>query len=253
MSFSIYSENLVDQSTLSASTTNLLFPVNNIKDSRRSKVFRSNGNSDSVVFDFNETSEVNSFFIVGDKRSGFGVSTITLQFNGTDSWGAPAASESITFSTEHGVGFKEFLTTHSYRFCRMVLTSTLGYCEISNVFLGKKLTMSRSINFGWSYKDNELSREATNRYGQKFFDIISRQTQITCGFSNLDKNDLDEFFKLYDDKGDTKPFFIVLGCDGQNTNDHRRYSKMYFLESVPAVSNPLFNKYNVSMSLIEAT
>ena len=253
MSFSIYSENLVDQSTLSASTTNLLFPVNNIKDSRRSKVFRSNGNSDSVVFDFNETSEVNSFFIVGDKRSGFGVSTITLQFNGTDSWGAPASSESITFSTEHGVGFKEFLTTHSYRFCRMVLTSTLGYCEISNVFLGKKLTISRGINFGWSYRSNELSKESRNRYGQLFTDILFRQRLISCSISNMSKDDLDEFFKMYDSKGETKPFFIVLGCDGQNTNDHRRYSGMYYLENIPPIPNPKFNKYNVSMSLIEAT
>ena len=253
MSFSIYSENLSDQATLTASTENLLFPLSNINDPRRSKVFRSTSNNDSIVFDFNEASQVDSFFIVGDKRSGFGVSTITLQFNATDSWGAPAASEVVTFSTQHGVGFKEFTATHNYRFCRMVLTSTLGYCEISNVFLGKKLTISRGINFGWSYRANEVSRETRNRYLQLFSDVILRQRRISCSISNMNKEDLDEFFKMYDDKGETKPFFIVLGCDGQNTNDHRRYSGMYYLESVPPIPNPSFNKYNVSMSLIEAT
>ena len=134
MSFEIYHDNLIDQSTITASSENLLFPLSNIKDPRRSKVYRSTLNSANIVIDFNETSEVDSFVIVADKRNGFGFSAISLEFNATDEWTSPAATESITFSTQFGIGINEFTTTHSYRFCRIVLTSSLGYCELSKVF-----------------------------------------------------------------------------------------------------------------------
>jgi hypothetical protein len=252
MSFSIYSQNLVDQATLTASTVNAQFPVNNIKDYRRSKVYRSTTNADSVVFDFGETSEVNTVFLISDKRNGFGFSTVTLQFNGTDAWGAPAATESVTFSTEHGVGFKEFTATHSYRFCRMVMTSTLGYCEVSNIFLGKKQNIVRSINFGWTYQDEQIVNKVSNRYGQLFTDIVSRQKKIDLSMNYLDKDNLDEFLVAYDYCGESKPCFIKLGCD-EMINDYRRFSGMVFFETVPAITNDYFNKYSLSLTLREAT
>jgi hypothetical protein len=252
MSFAIYSDNLVDQSTLTASTENALYPVSNIKDSRRSKVYRSTTNSDEIVFDFGETSEVDTVFLIADKRNGFGFSTVTLEFNATDNWVSPAATESVTFSTEFGVGFKEFAAVHSYRFCRMVITSTLGYCEVSNIFLGKKNNIVRSINFGWSYKDDELSTKKTNRYGQIFTDIISRQKTINCSLNYIDKDALDEFFKAYDYCGETKPLFIRLGCENMS-NDFRRFSGMVYFQEVPTITNNSFNKYNVSLTLKEAT
>lgn len=250
MSFSIYSQNLLDQSILSSSSENLNFPLSNIKDPRRSKVFRSNTSSDSVVIDFQETSLVDSFFVVGDKRRGFGFSTILLQFNATNEWSSPAATEVINFSDIHNLGFKEF-TEKEYRFCRIVMTSTLGYCELANIFLGKKDNIVRSIRFGWSFRDLELSNQKTNRYGQIFTDIISRQKQINCSIALLDKDMLEEFFKCYDLCGESKPFFIRLGCD-EMIEDYRRFSGMVFFKDIPSVTNGNFNKYNLSMNLIEA-
>lgn len=250
MSFKLYSDNLVDRSSLSSSSENLLFPISNIKDPRRSKVFRSTSNSDSVVFDFLETSDVDTVFLISDKRNGFGFSTVTLEFNATDSWGAPAATETVTFSNEFGVGFKEF-TLKSYRFCRMVITSTLGYCEVANLFLGTKLNIVRSINFNWNYRDLELVNQKTNRYGQIFSDIISRQKVINCALSNLNKDQLDEFFKAYDTKGESRPLFVQLGC-AEMINDYRRFSGMVYFQDIPTISNQGFNRYSLSLILREA-
>ena len=252
MSFEIYHDNLIDQSTITASSENLLFPLSNINDPRRSKVYRSTSNTANIVIDFNETSEVDSFVIVADKRSGFGFSTISLEFNATDEWTSPAATESITFSTQFGIGINEFATTHSYRFCRIVLTSSLGYCELSKIFLGKKMNLGRSINFGWTIKDNELSTKQSNRYGQVFTDIILRQKIINCALSYLDKDMLDKVNSLLDSKGETKPFFVKIGCDNM-VNDYNRFSGMFYLNDVPTISNQYFNKYNMSMTLNEAT
>lgn len=251
MSFEIYSDNLLHQSIISASSENLLFPLSNLKDPRRSKVFRSNTGSDSIVLDFEETSEVDSFIMTDNKLTGFGVSTITLEFNGTNEWSSPAATEVVSFSPIHGVGFAEF-TTKSYRFCRIVMTSTLGFCELGKIFIGKKLDIGRSINFGWTIKDNELSNKQVNRYGQIFTDLIMRQKTISASMSLLDKDQLDKIFSWLDLVGETKPFFIKLGCDNM-INDYRRFSGMVYLSDVPTITNPYFNKYNLSMTLIEAT
>lgn len=251
MSFEIYSENLLDQATLTSSSENLLFPLSNIKDPRRSKVFRSTSNNDSIVIDFGETSEAEAFFIVPDKRAGFGISTITLEFNATNAWGSPAVTETIEFSDIHGLGFKEFLT-HSYRFCRVVMTSTLGYCEIANLFIGKKLNINRSVSFSWTYKDDELSIKKSNRYGQVFTDVITRQKTISAALRLLDKNQLAEFYKAYDYCGESKPFFIRLGCDAMS-DDFRRYSGMVFFNDVPTITNGSFNRFNTALTMREAT
>jgi hypothetical protein len=251
MSFQLYKTNLIDQATITPSSENALFPVENIKDYRRSKVWRSTSSSDSLVIDFNETSVVDTFFIVPDKRNGFGVSLITLEFNATNEWTSPAATELVTFSDVYGVGFKEF-TPHEYRFCRIVFTSSLSYCEVSNIYLGQKLDMGRGISFGWTYKDDELSQSKLNRYGQKFTDVILRQKTISGALRLLDKEKITKFFEVYDYCGESRPFFMFLGYDDTIDNP-LRFSGMFFFTDIPTITNTNFNKYNLSFTAREAT
>jgi hypothetical protein len=251
MSVQIYSDNFIYQSIIAASSENAQFPVSNILDPRRSKVYRSTSSSASIVFDFGETSQVDSFFLVSDKRNGLGVHTLTLEFSHTNVWSSPAASEVITLDPSYNAGFKEF-PVKEYRFCRVVMTSTLPYCEIANIFIGKKLDLGRSINFNWSVKDNELSRKQVNRYGQIFSDIVGKQRTINAGFSLLDKDQLDKINSVIDFYGETKPFFVRIGCENM-VNNQLRFSGMFYFNDVPQISNPFFNRYNLSFSLIEAT
>lgn len=250
-SFEIYSENLIYQSKITVDSENLQFPLSNILDARRSKVFRSTTSSCVITFDFNETSEIDSFMIVDEKRNGFGLHTIKLQFNGTNEWSSPAHEETIELNAPLGIGFKEFNKVE-YRFCRMLVTSTLPYCEVSKFFIGKKMSLNRSINYGWSIKDNELSNKTVNRYGQIFSDIILKQKLINCSLSLLDKDQLDKIWLWLDTYGESKPFFVRIGCDNM-TNDNRRFSGMVYLNDMPTISNSFFNRYNLSFSMIEAT
>ena len=245
-------ENLVDSSTITASTENALFPASNLQDSRRSKVFRSTTNSDNIVIDMQETSAVNTVFIVSDKRSGFGVSTVTVEFNATNTWGSPAYSVAVPFSTIHGIGFVEFPSTVNYRFARVVMTSTLGYCELSKIFIGSFLALTRSINFGWTIKDEELSQKSRNRYNQLFVDVISRQKTINFSMSYIDKVDLALLNSLLDRAGETKPVYMILG-DNTMVDDNRRFSGPVFLDDIPTITNPFFNKYSLSMTMREMT
>jgi hypothetical protein len=251
MTLKLYNDNYVDQSTITASSQNALFPTSNLKDYRRSKVFRSTSNSDHLIFDMQETSLITTVFIVADKRSGFGVSTVTVQFNATSDFTSPAFSISVPFSVKFGLGVVEFPQV-AYRFARIVMTSSLGYCELSKVYIGKPLALSRSINFGWTIKDEELSTKQKNRYGQLFIDTITRQKTIGFAMNLMNKDDLDIINELIDSKGESKPFYIQLGC-AEMTNDNRRFSGPVYMNDIPTITNTNFNRYAMSFSVTEVT
>lgn len=249
--FNLYDVNLTDQAVLTPSSVNALFPASNIQDPRRSKVYRSLTNTDNIVLDFGETSEVTTIFIVSDKRSGLGVSTVTVEFNATSNFASPAYTVSVPLSTKFGIGFVTFPLIE-YRFARILMTSTLGYCEIANVFIGQAIPLVRSISFGWTIKDEELSQKQRNRYGQVFTDVILRQKSIGCSFGLLDKEDLDTINTALDRVGETKPVYITIG-NNTMVVDYLRFSGPVYLDDMPTITNSSFGRYNLSMSLREVT
>lgn len=244
-----YNVNLIEQSTLTPSTENALFPANNLKDYRRSKVYRSTLNSDNIVIDFQESSEVNAIFIVGSKRDGLGVSTVTVEFNATANFSSPAYSISVPMTEQFGIGYVSF-TTIEYRFARIVMTSTLGFCELSKVFIGKEMGLTKGMSFGWTFKDEELSTKTFNRYGQIFADIIARQKTIGLALKLLDKDDLELLHVMFDRVGEIKPFYLAIG-NANMAVDYRRYCGPVILEDVPTITNGSFNRYNLSMTVKE--
>lgn len=247
--FKMYSDNLVDQAVFTATTTNALFPTSNLKDPRRSKVYRSTTNSDNIILDFQETSDINGIFIMPSKRDGFGISTVTVEFNATSNFTSPAYSISVPLSETLGIGYVSF-TTISYRYARIVMTSTLGYCELSKVFIGAEIPLVRSINFGWTTKDDDLSIITKNRYGQVFADVILRQKSYGFAFKNIDKDDLDLINSMLDRVSTNMPFYIKIG-DNTMLADYRRASGPVMLDSIPLVTNGAFNKYSLSMAVKE--
>lgn len=243
--FSLYGTNLVDTSTNTASTTNAQFPLANLLDFRRSKVFRSTSNTSNIVFDFGSAKTVNGIFILADKRNGFGGQTMTVEFNSTNSWGSPAYSIAVPLSESLKIGNVSFPDI-SYRYARVVINSSLGYGELSKIFIGQKIALTSTINFGWSYKNEDTSIKSKNRYGQIFTDLISRQKTLSFMFKNITKDDLDLINLMLDDKGENKPFYITIGNDLMAV-DYRRFSGGVMIDDIPTVTNSSFNRFNLSM------
>jgi hypothetical protein len=247
--FKLMGRNLVDNASITPSDENALFPAINIFDNRRSKVYRSLTSSSDIIFDLQETQEINHVFIVASKRDGFGISTAKIQFNATASFVSPASEFDITFTNAFGFAYVE-IPLQEYRFARLVMTSSLDYTEISNVYIGKALPLERTINFNWSIKNDELSNKQFNRYGQMFTDIIDRQKTISFSISNMDKVDLALINSILDVYGETSPVYIIIG-DATIVDDNRRFSGPVIINDSPTISNPRFNKYNLSLSVKE--
>jgi len=255
MSVKFYYYNLVNQepTVTTATNENLSFPVSNLKDARSTKSFRSTTSSSVIVFDFITVEIVNSIIITANKINGYNITApITIEANSTDTWAAPAFTTTITsLDDDFGYTLKEF-TDQSYRFWRITLSSAI-YVELGNIFIGAKMelgTRKRSVNFGWSYDNNDLSKGQTNRYGQSFFDENVSQISISGNLDNLNLAEIDNFFELFDFCGITKTFYFFIDCDGF-INNKNRFLGHYRLTDRPSVMNKFFALYSTSIKIRE--
>jgi hypothetical protein len=247
-----YYNNLLDDAGLDPTSENAQFPASNIQDNRRTKVFRSTSNEDDLVLDFGANEDIDSFFIVDNHQDGFGISDLTIKLNSTTSFATPLATHEIDLNNKFGQGFKKFNSV-SARYMKMELDSTLGYCELANFFIGKELELidGKSINFGWTHQDRELINKSFNRNGQQFSDLIGTQKVFNVSFTNLTKDQLEQLDNMYDQCGTFKPFFVRIGCP-DITNQLERYSGMVYLSNKPTKTNTFFNRYGLSMEMVEA-
>ena len=246
-----FNDNLVTATSTvgTPSTVNASFPLSNLSDSRRTKVFRTTANSGNIVFDFGSPKTIDSLFIVGNSQTGLGINSLTLELNSSNSWASPAFSQVITLSSKFNQG-KATFTAQTYRYARVVFTSSASFCEISKLFIGQAIDLDRGPSFNWTYKSEDLSKVVENRYAQKFVDIISRQKRLSLSINLLNKDQLDQLFEIYDSKGLTYPFFIELGSDNM-INDNRRFSGLVYLSSIPTITNNYFNRYSLTIEVEE--
>ena len=248
------SNNLVEAASLTASTTNAQFPVANIQEDFRTKVWRSTSNSDNIVFDMGSIEPVDYLGIVSNWQDGFGVSTITVEANATDSWSSPAYSTTLTFDSVHGVGIKS-IAEQNYRFWRFVVTSGLGYCELANIFIGKAVNISTNgIGYNWSLINKQLKMTSTTRYGQEYDDVITTRKELNgLKIKVMNPTELDQFFEVLDNRGTTKPLFVEF-CDPSSTsliNDLDRLNGFYRFKKEPSQVNVTAGFWETSFSLRE--
>ena len=245
--------NLVETATITPSTVNAQFPASNLQHEFRTKAFRSTTNADEVVFDLGSIEDVDTVAIVDNWKNGFGIATMTIEANATDSWGAPAFSTTLTFDTEFGIGIKEF-TEESYRYWRIVLTSTLGYCELAHIFIGKATTITTNgVSFGYTYKNRDLKKVSTTRYGQEYIDDFGTRKELSrLSFEVMNNTEMDSIFEIYDDRRTVKPFFIKLG-DDTNTiiSNENRLNGLYKLKSEPSVKARTVAFWDVTLNVLE--
>lgn len=255
MSLKFLSNNLIDAASLTASTENSQYPVSNLLDYRRTRCYRSTSNSDNIVIDFGSAESCDHFAIVDNWQNGFGVTAVTIEANGTDSWGAPAFSTTCTLDTTFGVGIKAFSSAQNYRYWRIVFTSTLGYCEVANMFLGAASTITTNgVGYNWQYTNRDLAKKSTNRYGQLFVDDIGTQKELNnLQFQVMDKDEIDTIYAVYDVNRTVKPFFVYMDLETDSLiNNDDRFNGFYYFKNNPTFTNISSGYYNTTLNLKEA-
>lgn len=253
--FKVYTQNLAGRgATFVGSSENSIYPASNVGHDFKSKVFRSTSNGDNLVIDFGSIETVNTFMIVPSSE-GFGIETLTLELNSTDSWGSPQYSQAITFNEEYGFGYATFADIN-VRFARLVMTSTLGFCEVSKVFLGTPSfdPASNDLAIGFSFKENDLSRRQSNEDGQEFVDIRSKKTELRGKIDYMNQSELDQIIRITDEVSVVHPLWLRIDeTTGANVADNPLRLSGYFKSNTDLTySNSAFGLYSLNMSFSEA-
>ena len=245
--------NLIDAAVITASSENAQYPILNLNDDRRTKTFRSLTNNDEIIFDLGMIETVDSFGIVSNWQNGFGVNSLTLEASGSMDFSTPAFSINIDLDFKYGVGIKEFAEV-SYRYWRLVCSSTLGYCEIANTFIGKSdKILTNGVGYNWAFTNVDIKNVSTNRYGQEFIDYKGTRKEMTnVSYSIMNSDEMDILDNAYDNVTTVKPCFIYfpLEVDGLVSNDNK-YNGMYRFTAPLQYENVNSGYYNVSLGLRE--
>lgn len=251
MTMKFYVNNLVKSAIITPSEANFQFPSSNLKDDRRTKVYRSNTSSCEIVFDFGSPKDINSISIVDSGVSSFGFTSAIIELNSTNTWTSPAISQILTIDLETGWINYNWSSLQTYQYARLVLTNATSPVELSKLFIGQD-TYLEGVCFSYplNFRYNNRSIATQNRYGQKFFDEINTQKELKGSIPSMNKTELDVLLGVIDYASFTKP--IWLNFDATNMmNDANRISGYYYLVDDPELTLQAGNFWNVNLSLAE--
>lgn len=245
--------NLINQAEFLPDSVNAQYPAENLKDIRRTKVYRSTTNAANLVLDFGTQRDINIVALVDAGNTGFGFDDITLELNHTNSWATPIYSAPISVDYLNGFAYLILPSTYSVRFARLVITGSAGYCELSKVFIGESYNIGElSFDYPVTYKQNNNASVSKNRLGQRFIDEINTQKEISGNISTMTKEEVAPLMEMVDYASFTNPIWLVFP-EGNITTDNDRINGYYFLKDDPTMSFVVGNYWNTSLSFEEGT
>lgn len=248
--------NLIHEgTTATVDSENAQYPLSNLLDDRRTKVFRSTANDTIIKFDFGTARPVDILMLVDSGLRSFGFLSATIQLNNTDSWIAPAYSQAVDIDFTHGFAVADFTSTQTFRYARLVLNNTAGYCEVSKLFLGQAVDLGEiSFSYPVSFAANTNANITRNRLGQRFIDEVNTIKSISGQLQTLNKEELDGVYEIMDYCSITRPVWVYFPESLTTiSNNNNRLSGYYYFKDDPDLSLSAGNFWNVAISLEEGT
>jgi len=250
MSTQFFTVNELDHATAVVSSQNAQFPLSNLNDPRRSKVYRSTSNADSLTLDLGYACLVNSIMIVDDPMTGNKLTGCTVRIDNASDF-STAIVGTMTIDALNGFSYINFTTTVPVRYVRLEMTAASGFCELAKLFVGSKLTLGSEIDFSLPLSFQMVNKNtiSTNRYGQRFIDEINTQKKIVGKIAALDKTELDGILSMLDYSNNSRPIWIKFDAVLNNPN---RLSGYYYLTGSPQISLDSSLYWSLSLDFEEA-
>ena len=246
-------ENLIKEADLTPSSENAQYPISNLLDDRRSKVFRSTDNNLNIVIDFGTQRDVNVVALVDSGLDTFGFNSCTIELNNSDTWVTPIYSASVDMDVINSFAYHVLDNTYNVRYARLVFTNTIGYCEVSKVFIGMSADIGElCFNYPIQYKASSNKRIEKNRLGQRFIDEVNSQKELSGSINTMTKEEATPLMELLDYCASTRPVWIIFP-EGNITENNNRLNGYYYLTDEPSWSFVVGNYWNISLDFEEGT
>lgn len=207
-------ENKFDSGTLTETTQNAEYPVENLHDTQRSKVWKTLGTqaAESVIVNLGAAYEVNCIIVL-DHDLTTSDSAIKIQGDDEASFTSPPVDETITHAS--GNLFKKF-RGGNYQYWKFSFTkSAAGQIRsMGRIFLGTHYNTEKGIDLnGLKYNKRDLSTSSKTIGGQTYSYQKSRFYAPSVTFTNIPMAMMDNIEAVGDACGTHTPFFVMLDTD----------------------------------------
>jgi hypothetical protein len=204
----IYNDLKSDSATLTVDDELSNYPVENIQDSRLSRIFKNSSLESAIVFDMGEDVSVDCIAILSHNFSEN--ATITLQGNDSDSWTSPAFEQDITYSS--GNITLEY-TTQTYRYFRLYIndsTNSDGYIQLSRVIIGEYYQPPGILA---EAEDSliDASVKTMSKSGQSYTDLRYKARSMSFNFPIVGTYEKTEMMAVFETLGQATATIFVFG------------------------------------------
>jgi len=213
-------ENELDGSNvvLSASSEDSEWPVENLQNEHRRKVFTTgDSNADEwITADFGAPVSFNSLIVFAHNLEQTD-SNLYVQAHSSPSWGSPEVDEEVTWAS--GAIVHEFSATKTYQYARFKFTKNdAGETRsIGRIFFGMKQTFTDPDWNGYKVKKKDLTRLSWSVGHLPYANIKGKYREISIRVSGYEYTEKQQYDVLEDYSGIGKSMFLQVTDDGDFT------------------------------------
>lgn len=245
------------QTTVTASSSDVNFPVSNLKNPFRSKRWRSTDcTSENVVFDLVTTEAIDSVLLLWPKEDGIRLTSgavIKVQANATNVWTSPAVDQTLTINDDYEIASHYFTTDQNYRYWRILITDASnpwGYIEVGQVWLGKALSIENAEN-GFKFNLDDKTKVTKTDYGHNYSDELPIFASVEVSYSYIEYEVAQLLEKAFRRNGSKHP--VLLALDPEETVFNKDHFVIYGTLPPRHTYQHRFNQYgNVSLVIEES-
>jgi hypothetical protein len=169
-----------------------------------------------------------------------------VEFNATDAWGAPSATETLTWVSpttpggNKGTIIKKLASTRTYRFNRLSVVNAPGDWNLGRLFVGSYFEPART--YGWGYSESVVDPSLISQTigGQDHADEIERYRIIEANGIITTQAQWVLYQAMINSVGTRKPIFIAFDYDNEAI-ERTIYGKF---SKVPAITRPYLFEYD---------
>jgi len=235
--------------SLNLGDANASYPLDNLTKVHLSKVYRSVSGTQTVkiLIDAAEPVSADIFMIRTD--NGFGLSSLTIKGNSSNSFTSPPFSQTInTLSDTYNFGYQEFSSTQTYRYWELEAVSTGSFVQLVNIYLGLKLAGLDDQDFsqGWVHNNVDTSTFQQSEEGQRYYNERPDMASITASMALMNESETTAIDALFEFCGTTKPIWLIPLIDNSI-----KYSSQYYFTARPQWKQDRYRLHSTNLSLIE--
>lgn len=268
-------DNVVDSSTLSASSTTSGFPVTNLQKEQKGLVWRSTSTTATVTATWSNTQSVSCVLLpfcnltssatiqvklytnAGDSTAVLDTGAVNAgAYTPTDLWGGLSNISLSVNAYNYGGGTyaRSWFALTSAKKMEIIIsdsTNPAGYLEVSRAVCGDYWSPQINAEFGVSLGYLDTSEQKRSESGNLITSNGTIHKTMSFSLSSIVENDRNRFLSILRGNGLRKPVFVSMFPEDADIVKEQNYQIYAKMNNLSALTHQFYSLYSGSVSLEE--